>query len=192
MQENVKFSENLRNTFSLNQIANNFNDLRIERVLKTPSYSVQNSLNYTTPNELKVILKRLPAKKSPGHDCITNLLFKKLPNKAILYMTSLFNALLRHGYFRESWKKAIVILIKKRPISLLTSLSKVFEKVIHSRLLIHLEYTETIPKFQFCFRTHHSTTQQLLRLTEHISNSFKKHCHAGAVFIDIIKAFDKV
>ncbi|KAL4084622.1 hypothetical protein QTP88_027553 [Uroleucon formosanum] len=55
--------------------------------------------------------------------------------------------------------------------------------------------SETIPKFQFGFRTHHSTTsttQQLLRLTEHINNSFEKHYHAGAVFIDISKAFDKV
>ncbi|KAL4085157.1 hypothetical protein QTP88_027450 [Uroleucon formosanum] len=197
------FSENLRNTFSLNQIANNSNDLRIEQILKTPNYSVQNSLNYVTPNEIKSIIKRLPAKKSPGHDRITNLLLKKLPNKAILYTTSLFNALLRLGCFPVNWKKAIVILIKKpgkdntnpdsyRPISLLTSLSKVFEKVIHTRLLAHLDYSETIPKFQFGFRSHHSTTQQLLRLTEHISNSFEKHCHAGAVFIDISKAFDKV
>ncbi|KAL4084539.1 hypothetical protein QTP88_027487 [Uroleucon formosanum] len=197
------FSENLRNTFSLNQIANNSNDLRIEQILKTPNYSVQNSLNYVTPNEIKLIIKRLPAKKSPGHDRITNLLLKKLPNKAILYTTSLFNALLRLGCFPVNWKKAIVILIKKpgkdntnpdsyRPISLLTSLSKVFEKVIHTRLLAHLDYSETIPKFQFGFRSHHSTTQQLLRLTEHISNSFEKHCHAGAVFIDISKAFDKV
>lgn len=61
-------------------------------------------------------------------------------------MTSLFNALLCLGCFPENWKKAIVILIKKpgkdnsnpdsyRPISLLTSLSKVFEKLIHSRSL---------------------------------------------------------
>ncbi|KAL4131412.1 hypothetical protein QTP88_008727 [Uroleucon formosanum] len=107
------FSENLRNTFSLNQIANNSNDLRIEQILKTPNYSVQNSLNYVTPNEIKLIIKRLPAKKSPGHDRITNLLLKKLPNKAILYTTSLFNALLRLGCFPVNWKKAIVILIKK-------------------------------------------------------------------------------
>ena len=118
-------------------------------------------------------------------------------------MTSLFNALLRLGCFPQNWKKAIVILIKKprkdnsnpdcyRPISLLTSLSKVFKKVIHSRLLTHLDYFETIPKFQFVFRIHYSNIQQLLRLTEHISNSFEKYCHAGAVFIDISKAFDKV
>jgi hypothetical protein len=34
--------------------------------------------------------------------------------------------------------------------------------------------------------------QQLLRITEHINTEFEKHCHTGAVFIDILKAFDKV
>jgi len=49
-----------------------------------------------------------------------------------------------------------------------------------------------IPKFQFGFRSNHSTVQQLFRITEHISTSFEKHCHTGAVFIDVSKAFDKV
>jgi hypothetical protein len=120
-----------------------------------------------------------------------------------MFMTSLFNSLLRIGHFPDNWKKAIIILIKKpgndktdpdcyRPIILLISLSKIFEKVILSRLQSYLNFTDTIPKFQFGFKAHHSTTQQLMRIIEHISNSFEKHCHTGAVFIDISKAFDKV
>ncbi|KAL4125873.1 hypothetical protein QTP88_010110 [Uroleucon formosanum] len=197
------FSENLSNTFSLNQYAHNSNDLRVVNVLRSPNFSVQNSINFATPGEIKTIIKRLPNKKSPGHDNITNLMYKKLPNKAIMFMTSLFNSLLRLGHFPENWKKAIIILIKKpgkdksdpdsyRPISLLTSLSKIFEKVILSILQNYLNCTDTIPKFQFGFKAHHSTTQQLMRITEHISNSYEKHCHTGAVFIDISKAFDKV
>jgi hypothetical protein len=197
------FSENLSNTFSLNQYAHNPNDLRVLDVLRSPNFSVQNSINFATPGEIKTIIKRLPNKKSPGHDNITNLMYKKLPNKAIMFMTSLFNSLLRLGHFPDNWKKAIIILIKKpgkdksdpdsyRPISLLTSLSKIFEKVILSRLQNYLNCTDTIPKFQFGFKAHHSTTQQLMRITEHISNSYEKHCHTGAVFVDISKAFDKV
>ncbi|KAL4143760.1 hypothetical protein QTP88_006047 [Uroleucon formosanum] len=96
----------------------------------------------------------------------------KLPAKGIVLMTSLFNFLLRVGHFPLSWKIATVILIKKpgknksnpdsyRPISLLTSLSKIFEKVIHTRLLNYLNSAEVIPKFQV------------------------------SVFIDVSKAFDK-
>jgi len=122
--------------FSLNQLANNSNDLRIEQVIKTSNYLIKNSINYVTFNEIKIIIINVPSKKSPGHDRITNLMLKKLPNKEILYLTSIFNALLCLGYFPHNWKKAIVILIKinphsYKPISLLTCLSKMFEKLNH-------------------------------------------------------------
>ncbi|KAL4144106.1 hypothetical protein QTP88_006336 [Uroleucon formosanum] len=174
----------------------------VHKLLDLPDYSVQNCKDYVTPNEVKLIVKNLPNKKPPGHDHLTNLMFKKLPAKGIVLMTSLFNFLLRVGHFPLSWKIATIILIKKpgknksnpdsyRPISLLTSLSKIFEKVIHTRLLNYLNSAEVIPKFQFGFRPNHSTIQQLFRITEHISNSFEKHCHTGAIFIDVSKAFDK-
>ena len=107
------FSENLTNTFSLNQYAHNSNDLRVVDVLRSPNFSVQNSIIFVTPGEIKTIIKRLPNKKSPGHDNITNLMYKNLPNKAIMFMTSLFNSLFRLGHFPENWKKAIIILIEK-------------------------------------------------------------------------------
>lgn len=79
-----------------------------------------------------------------------------------------------------------------RPISLLSSVSKIFEKIIHSRLINYLNATEAIPHCQFGFKPKHSTTQQLLRITEHISNGFEKKEHTGAAFLDIANAFDKV
>ncbi|KAL4141647.1 hypothetical protein QTP88_004249 [Uroleucon formosanum] len=197
------FSKMLYNTFSTNQITHINNERRVHKFLDLPDYSVQTCMDYVTPNEIKLIVKNLPNKKAPGHDHITNLMFKKLPTKGLVFMTSLFNFLLRVGHFPLSWKLATVILIKKpgkdksnpdsyRPISLLTSLSKIFEKVIHTRLQNYLDSADVIPKFQFGFRSNHSTVQQLFRITEHISNSFEKHCHTGAVFIDVSKAFDKV
>jgi len=124
-------------------------------------------------------------------------------SKGFVLLSTLFNSLLRLGYFPVKWKIATIILIKKpgkdktnpdsyRPISLLTSLSKIFEIVIHTRLLDYLNITDAIPKFQFGFRSNHSTVQQLLRITEHINSAFEMHCHTGAIFIDILKAFDKV
>jgi len=79
-----------------------------------------------------------------------------------------------------------------RPISLLSSVSKIFEKVIHTRLISHLNATDAIPHCQFGFKPNRSTTQQLLRITEHISNGFEKKEHTGVAFLDIAKAFDKV
>jgi len=85
-------------------------ELKMLRDHQTSRYKIQ--INFVTPYEIKTIIKRLPNKKSPGHDNIMNFMYKKLPNKAIMFMTSLFNSLLRLGHFPENWKKAIIILIK--------------------------------------------------------------------------------
>jgi len=66
-------------------------------------------LAYINPTEIKNNIKSLPH-RSPGADLITNQMLKKLPNKAITYLTNLFNGLLNIGYFPLSWKKAIIIL----------------------------------------------------------------------------------
>lgn len=83
---------------------NNTNDIRIDKVLKSPNYPVQNIINYVTPNEMKLIIKKLPNKKSPGHDIIINLRFKKLPSKVIVLITTLFNAILRLVIFYRTGK----------------------------------------------------------------------------------------
>jgi len=197
------FSDILHLTFSHNHLGNLNNDSRVKLALEQPDYSVQKCIGYVTPNEVKKIIKNLPNKKAPGHDKITNFMFKKLPSKGFVLLSTLFNSLLRLGYFPVKWKIATIILIKKpgkdktnpdsyRPISLLTSLSKIFEKVIHTRLLDYLNITDAIPKFQFGFKSNHSTVQQLLRITEHINSAFEMHCHTGAIIIDISKVFDKV
>jgi len=114
-------------------------------------------------------------------------MFKKLPAIALVFMTALFNSLLRLEHFPPKWKIASVIFNKKpgkdksnpdsyRPISLLTTLSKIFEKVIHTRLQDFLNSADSIPKFQFGFRSNHSTVQRLFRIMDHISISFEKHC----------------
>jgi len=115
---------------------------------------------HVTPNEIKLIIKTLPNKKAPRHDHITNLMFEKLPDIGLVFVYTIayFKSLLILEHFPLKWKLATVILIKKpgkdksntdsyRPISLLTTLSKIFEKVIHTRLQDFINSTDTIPKF---------------------------------------------
>lgn len=197
------FATTLENTFTLNALDDNVTNNSVTQKLKEPDVLPQNILPYTNPMEISEIIKKLPNRKSPGHDQITNSILKKLPKKVIVFISVLFNALLKMSYFPSDWKKATIIMIKKpgkdntdpknyRPISLLSSVSKIFEKIVHTRLINHLNATNAIPHFQFGFKSKHSTTQQLLRITEHISNGFEKKEHTGAAFLDIAQAFDRV
>uniref|UniRef100_A0A1Y1K0C8 Reverse transcriptase domain-containing protein n=1 Tax=Photinus pyralis TaxID=7054 RepID=A0A1Y1K0C8_PHOPY len=156
-----------------------------------------------TPAEIKQIINKLPTKRAPGADLIPNCLLKGLPMKALVYLTSLFNGCLRIGYFPDQWKYAHVRLFHKpgkkqndptgyRPISLLSTLSKVFEKTIHSRLVQHVSVNDVIPKFQFGFRNNYSTVQQLTRITELIEHGFENKLYTVAAFLDIKQAFDRV
>ncbi|CAH2242886.1 jg26508 [Pararge aegeria aegeria] len=81
-----------------------------------------------------------------------------------------------------------------RPISLLNSLAKVYERIILARLKAIVEAKKLLNDEQFGFRAKHSSIQQVHRLTEHISRGlFEKRYPllTGAVFFDVAKAFDK-
>ncbi|GBP95908.1 Probable RNA-directed DNA polymerase from transposon BS [Eumeta japonica] len=101
------------------------------------------------------------------------------------------------------WKDAVIIGIPKpgkprdlpasyRPISLLSSLGKLYEKILKSRLSDHLFKKGLIIDEQFGFRPQHSCPQQALRLVEYISEGFKRKHKTVAVFFDVAKAFDRV
>jgi hypothetical protein len=92
-------------------------------------------------NAINVIIN---PKKAPGFDLITGGIWKQLSKKAIVKLTYLYNAAFRLKYVPGNWKPAEVIMIPKpgnpategisyRPISLLTILSKLFEKLLLKR-----------------------------------------------------------
>lgn len=106
--------------------------------------------------------------------------------------------MLRVSYYPLTWKFSEIILIPKpnkhpdkvtsnRLISLLPTLSKIFEKILLKRLI-----TKIIPNTQFGFRHKHSTIHQLHKVTDTISSSLKKKHYCAAVFLDVAQAFDRV
>ncbi|GFT76729.1 probable RNA-directed DNA polymerase from transposon X-element [Trichonephila clavipes] len=128
----------------------------------------------TTPTEVLTYVQRIKPKKSPGLDQITNRMIKNLPLK-FLFITLLINQLFKNNYFPDSWKTAVVIPILKpdknpelaqnyRPISLLSSLSKVYEFVLLRRLNQHCAASNMIIPQQCGFRPKCSTVHQLLRV----------------------------
>ena len=79
-----------------------------------------------------------------------------------------------------------------RPISLISSIMKLFERVIEQRLRSHLEQIGFINKHQSCFRRAKSADDHLFRLSQSIIKSFNRGEHIVAAFIDVEKAFDNV
>lgn len=148
-------------------------------------------------------IKQLKNKKSPGYDLITSELLKQLPYHAIARLTTIMNAALKLKYVPSYWKVAEIIMILKpgkdshetksyRPISLLPTLGKLFEKLFGKRLERIVQDLNIIPSHQFGFRKNHSTIEQIHRVTNTIEIALENKKVCSAVFLDISQAFDGV
>lgn len=155
------------------------------------------------PKEVSRVIRNLKAKKAPGHDAIRNHLLKHLPRKGVVFITKIFSACLKLCYFPSNWKHAIVVAIPKpnkdptipsnyRPISLLPTISKVFERIILVRIEKHLETARIIPHEQFGFQKGHSTSHQIVRLVKEVRQNFQRGNSSGLILLDVEKAYDSV
>ena len=79
-----------------------------------------------------------------------------------------------------------------RPISLMSSIMKLFERVIEQRLRSYLEDIGFVNKYQSGFRQNKSTDDHLFRLSQSVMESFNRREHIVAAFLDVEKAFDNV
>ena len=79
-----------------------------------------------------------------------------------------------------------------RPISLLSNIGKIIEKLMHKRLNVFLEKKQIYYNFQFGFRSNFSTNNALLSIVESIQSHLDKNKFCAGVFVDLKKAFDTV
>lgn len=197
------FATHLSDVFQPYSPSAQIDDSKIYELLDSPG-QMNFPIKPVTCKELEKLIKQQPNKiKSPGYDLITVKILKELPLLGIKYITQIFNAMLKHGYFPAQLKVAQIILIPKpgkppeevtsyRPISLLPVLSKIFEKLLLCRLKPIIEANKLIPSHQFGFREQHSTVEQVHRVVKSIRTAFEKKLYCSAVFLDITQAFDKV
>lgn len=160
-------------------------------------------INLVTLTELKGIISNLSTKKTPGYDLITGYVLKQLPRRGAMKLLHLINASLRLQFVPRQWKVAEVIMVPKsgkpvnektsyRPISLLPVISKVFEKLLLSRLKPIIDDRNLIPEHQFGFRNNYSTLDQVHRITNVIEDALETKRVCTTVFLDVAQAFDKV
>ena len=79
-----------------------------------------------------------------------------------------------------------------RPISLLDVFDKIFERLLHSRLIDFLNKMEVFFEFQFGYRDGHSTILVLTDIIDNIKQNIDKNEFTIGIFIDLTKAFDTV
>ena len=176
----------------------NFSDWDQDDVLE-PSFSAW--LRPTNAEEISQIVMSLSDSKGVGCDGINNKSLKIVLPVILDRLVIMINACLKNGLFPSSLKKAKVVPLPKsrssdeidnfRPISVLTGLSKVLEKIIYARLMDHLITNDLLYSKQFGFRPKFSCVDAIAELTENIKSSSSLQLFA-CVFLDLKKAFDTV
>ncbi len=79
-----------------------------------------------------------------------------------------------------------------RPISLLSILNKIIEKLVQKRLYQFLQKYEILYKFQFGFRNEHSTFLANIEIVENIREEIQNGKFVLGAYLDLSKAFDTI
>ena len=160
-----------------------------------------NSLN-TSPIEVAKFIRNI--KKSQFSQCgIPGKFIHIIATPISFSMSRLFNNLFEIGHFPYLWKIAHVTAVYKRsglktdksnfrPISILPTVSKICESVIHDRLLKHCIENNVISDRQAAYLKGDSTVSQLLYIVHNIRLNWGHHKITQALFLDVSAAFDKV
>ena len=153
------------------------------------------------PGEIDMIVKNLKH-SAPGHDEITTAILQLALPAIRTSLVHVMNLSLAEGIFPDELKVAKVLPLYKgdnpilfnncRPVSLLNILSKVFEKVMYTRLVSFFENQKILYNKQFGFRILHSTYMALMLLIDKLTNAIEKGEYGIGVFLDFSKAFDTV
>ena len=154
-----------------------------------------------TDKEVTNIIKQLKDGAS-GRDGITSLSLKLVSDDIAKPLTRIVNLSFSQGVFPNELKIALVSPLYKakdpmffsnyRPISLLSTFSKILERLMYNRLLDFLDKYKILNKYQFGFRRKHSTYMALIILLENLTKALENGESAIGIFLDFQKAFDTV
>ena len=156
-----------------------------------------------TPKMVRKVVMNLDFSKASGPDCIPVVVLKNCEPELPYILPELFNKCLKGSCFPDCWKVSSVVPVFKnvgerstaknyRPVSLLSVVSKVLEKLVNNRIVDHLEKCGLFSDFQYGFRSSRSTADLLTVVSDRIARAFNRCGVTRTVALDISKAFDGV
>ena len=211
------FNDQLHET--MNQLVPNIQENRIHMLVNTwfqenlnrikPLASTEDNTenhNLTEPfsdGDIINAIKQFRPRKAPGPDGLQMILYKELPVNAIQRLKQSYNAALKLGYFPAHYKKAKVIMLPKpfktrdnpknyRPISLTNTIGKIFERLLHTRMMRHLQNIGFLSSNQHGFKPKTGTADQMVKILYQIKKDQGMYRSPLLAALDLEKAFDKV
>ena len=156
------------------------------------------SFSLTSNQEMQNKINDLDPKKATVENDIPAKILIETKEITSKFLTKIFNDSIDENKFPGSLKNADVLPIHKkdertnkenyRPVSLLPTISKLYERDIYNQILIYIE--KYLSPYLFGFRKGHSTEQCLNVMIENWKRALDKKQFAGAVLTDLSKAFD--
>ncbi|XP_015759737.1 PREDICTED: uncharacterized protein LOC107339008 [Acropora digitifera] len=147
-------------------------------------------------------LRDLKDKKATGLDRIPARFLRDSAAVIAPTVTFLVNLSLSTGSVPDEWKKALIVPLYKsggrenmdkyRPISILSVLSNILEKIVNFQLQQYLKKFDLLSPAQSGFRQHHSTESAVSYFTDEIRRNADAGRLTGAFFVDLKKTFDTV
>ncbi len=194
----------IRGDISLEETEGVFNEIA-SNVLPDSVYITEELTSFTptTNSEIESLIR-----KSPGTTCgldpiPTDLLKQCLP-ELLPVLTKIVNLSLQNADVPSSLKRAVVTpLLKKatldpnilknyRPISNLSFISKLTERLVAKRINEYLQTHSLLNKFQSAYRMFHSTESALLRVQSDILDALHNKRMVALVMLDLSSAFDTI
>ncbi len=198
-------------------IAENFNSFFTE-IGKNPSNSINPTvrtaesyltlienipdleLNSVRPSNIVDIVKTMEAKSSLDSDGLSTCMIKNIINEISTPLAHIFSLSIEQGIFPKRLKSARVVPIFKsgnpeltdnyRPISLLSGLSKILEKLVAIQLVNHLDRNSLLYTHQYGFQKNKNTEHNLISAVNYIHKALNDGEYCIGLFLDLKKAFD--
>ena len=150
-------------------------------------------------HEVWALLRSLDGKKSTGEDQIPPKLVHLAADELTAPLTFAINSCLQNQRFPDKGKRAAVCPLDKgeenrtaeknfRPVSVLNTFSKIYEKVMKQQLVVYLDTTLSV--FIGAYRKAYGTQHVLIRLLEDWKTKLDNNYIVGALLMDLSKAFD--